>query len=102
MDCARCRCGACCEEFAVPMGQIKTDEDAWLAHHGTVRDGWLYFECPCKKLTPEGQCSIYETRPNMCRTYPPGSPECLDVVRRRRTAAEYALIRDDSDPESIH
>ncbi len=101
MDCEKCR-GGCCREFAVPFTGVKTDEDQWIAHHGTLRDGWIYFECPCRKLSPEGRCSIYATRPDICKRYPPGGPDCLETVRRRRTATEYAAIREASDPESIH
>lgn len=34
--------------------------------------------CTCPKLTPEGLCSIYESRPALCRNYQPGSdPLCI-------------------------
>lgn len=30
---------------------------------------WLF---RCTKLKPNGRCGIYDTRPNLCRTYEPG------------------------------
>jgi len=71
--------------------------------HATLREGRLLeFEVRCTKLTAEGRCGIYETRPMVCKTYRAGGPECLATVRARRTAAEYERIREDGDPERIH
>ena len=53
-------------------------------------------------LTGPGTCSIYESRPQVCRDMPVGGDACLNYVRHRRTPAEYALIRDTDDPQTIH
>lgn len=79
------------------------DEWRWLRLHGQIegRGDDLRFECRCTALTPEGRCGIYAERPQVCRTYPPGGQDCLDTVRRRRTAEEYQRIRDAGDPERL-
>ncbi len=92
MDCARCR-GACCEEFAMPHAKPQTDEERWLVFHAKVIDGWMHFDCKCTKLTLEGRCSTYKTRPDVCRKYQVGCRECLAVVGRRRTPDEILAIR---------
>ncbi len=100
MKCAVCK-GACCEEFAIPNVPVSTDEDRWLRHHATIRGRWLFFDAACKQLV-DGRCSIYRDRPLLCKRYPPGGDDCLNVVLRRRTPEEYACIRGGNDPVRIH
>jgi len=38
-------------------------------------DGHIVNWCTCRHLTEGGNCGIYQTRPNMCRTYP-GAAQC--------------------------
>jgi Fe-S-cluster containining protein len=109
MNCTACR-GACCEEFIVPAADVRPpglDERRWLELHavatGNILTGReLRFECRCTKLTAEGRCSVYADRPRTCQTYRAGGPDCLEVVRRRRTPEQYAAIREAGDPERIH
>lgn len=95
---ANCRAcgGACCEEFALPLGDALDDASRWFALHGTRVSSpsgpALRFACRCTKLTPRGSCSIYETRPEVCRTYEAGGPECLEVLSRRRSPEQRARI----------
>jgi Fe-S-cluster containining protein len=36
----------------------------------------VHYDCP--NLTPDGRCGIYETRPNLCRIFVPGTdPLCV-------------------------
>ncbi len=95
--CFRCR-GACCEEFILPLDAIEVRRDAdakrWFQLHGSLLIGpRIHFECKCTQLTDEGKCSIYETRPDVCKVLEPGSEACLNVVRRRRTEVEYEYIK---------
>lgn len=113
--CFRCR-GACCEEFfvrsehdlVVPSSDHNKDINRWFKLHGTKKvavvqatsdtkivvhnESLIHFECKCTKLTGNGKCSIYETRPDICKALEAGSDECLSVVRRRRTEWEYEYI----------
>ncbi len=47
------------------------DEGAWL-------EKW-FFSCP--KLGPDGRCTIYEDRPNLCKIYAPGTDHMCVHVR---------------------
>jgi Fe-S-cluster containining protein len=102
VNCERCR-GACCEEMSLPRHDVlpglPPDETQWVTLHATPDGpGWLRFEVRCLALTTAGRCAVYTTRPRVCRDYEPGSTDCLTVVRRRRSAADYLVIRDESDP----
>jgi Fe-S-cluster containining protein len=76
--CEHCT-GICCRYFALP---IDTPEDRgdfddirwYLLHAGVsvfVEDGewYLYVAADCRHLQPDFQCSIYKTRPRICREY---------------------------------
>lgn len=98
MKCDVCR-GACCE---IPL----TNE---VRNHPTIRlldRVWLDLrdatKGACIKLSSTGRCEIYDSRPMPCRIFPPGGTDCIRVLREIRTPAEYALIRDTSDPVRIH
>jgi len=96
MDCLKC--GACCEEFAMPYAKPETDEERWLIFHAKVIDGWMHFDAKCTKLTAEGRCSCYDHRPKVCKDYQPGCPECLAVVARRRTPDQIEAIKEGGAP----
>jgi Fe-S-cluster containining protein len=110
VKCAECR-GACCQSFSLPAIHIlapTADARRWVELHAatvhqTLRHGQiLEFETPCTKLTGEGSCGIYDTRPQVCREYRPGGVECLATVKARRSPEQYAAIRDEGDPLTIH
>lgn len=85
--------GACCRRlvlsgpFANPMSlkaveHLLTSPD-WIAQTmGVFRPGhqaeggrWEFW---CTALDPDGRCSIYEQRPQLCRSYRPGEdPLCV-------------------------
>ena len=103
-DCANC--GYCCEVFeiwypaldgtvsnAVIRSEIQRLQ--MLSDIGdkiTTRDNsdgstWVIFNIPCKYLTPEKKCAIYDRpdRPLMCRQfpYPLSTPEdCPKLVEK--------------------
>lgn len=87
LSCSLCK-GACCEEMLLPRGPADDDASRWFALHGTpvIREGtpFLRFELRCTMLSPGGTCSVYEQRPEVCRTFELGGPECRDAVARRR------------------
>lgn len=110
MNCEVCR-GACCEELALAMAPLlaavchdSADVGRWLELHGTraplplggeleVADGALRLECKCTALDELGRCGVYDERPDVCRKFEAGGPACLEVLGRRRTAAELELIK---------
>ena len=103
MKCDVCA-GACCEEFIMPDNGSRDDASRWFALHGSskVLAGYLVFECRCTRLSVDGRCSIYDTRPDICRRYMRGGIDCVETVQRRRIPEEYAEIREEGDPPAIH
>jgi Fe-S-cluster containining protein len=104
VKCLECR-GACCESFSIPLSDIRppgADERRWIELHGKKGATHLEIEAPCTNLTADGRCCDYENRPLVCVFYMPGSPHCLDTVRKRRTPEQYQRIREAHDPKEIH
>lgn len=75
---SRCT-GHCCKAFEVPLSLILTQSNIQDGHQirdmiiplEETRDGfWL---CGCWYFDGK-DCTIYETRPRMCRNYPYGRP----------------------------
>jgi len=86
--CETCR-GACCEMFSIPLEDFRKlnySEDAmqWLGVRGVEFEGSLLFEARCRMLTTDGRCSIYATRPQICRDWEENGADCRAVVRARR------------------
>ena len=83
--CEICR-GACCESLLLP-GHLIVDLE-WAQVRGmrligAGREAWE-ISLPCTKLSPLGACSIYESRPKVCRDYRVGSYGCAWALERRR------------------
>ena len=89
--CDLCR-GACCESIALPIRYEDADAQRWLAYHGTETPGGIMMDCKCSKLK-NGKCSIYQTRPEVCRVFEVGSVGCLDAIRRRRPFKAGEIIK---------
>lgn len=75
-------CGAkCCRYITVflpaPRRKVDFDELSWfLAHEGVTvyvrgRRWHLEVATPCRYLTPDNLCAIYERRPDVCRQHDP-------------------------------
>jgi len=75
---------ACCRYIALPLDKPTTvrdfDDIRWyLMHQGIsvfVEEGdwYVQFQTRCKNLGMDNRCEIYDSRPQICRTYEPG--EC--------------------------
>ena len=91
--------GRCCRYFALPIDTPKTrrqfDFMRWYLVHGNCSifvDGKTWFLCvhgDCEHLLPDHRCGIYETRPEICRSY---SKRVLRI-RRRRPARPAVRVR---------
>ncbi len=76
--CNKCT-GLCCRYLALPIdtptSKADYDDIRWyLAHKGISifvekGDWYINIDNPCKYLTSNHRCSIYEKRPRICRTY---------------------------------
>ena len=76
--CEKCT-GLCCRYFALPLEtpDCKKDFDdmRWYLYHEKTSifiedDEWyLHIENPCRMLGEDNRCTIYETRPDICRDF---------------------------------
>lgn len=107
MKCSEC--GACCESFSLPVVEAipitndprQQDLNRWFRLHASDDGERLTFECKCTMLTRKGLCAIYDRRPDVCRNFQRGGPECLATIKERRTPEDYQRIRDKDDPETL-
>ena len=80
--CEHCT-AACCRYVALPIETPARardyDDIRWYLLHANitvfVEDGewYIQFQTKCKELGADNLCSVYETRPQMCREYEAGS-----------------------------
>jgi Fe-S-cluster containining protein len=109
---SRCT-GHCCKSFALPYAPFELLRQApeiaqmvtYLGHfgfnprfgvvHGAISQKHANFYS-CNNLQPNGDCGIYETRPEMCRVYPNGH-KCeftgCTSVEARKTTLEQRVAR---------
>ena len=77
--CRRCTSSKCCTYFTqaidTPRSKQEFDHLLWqISHRGVQvykdKSGWyLLINTTCTHLQPNGQCGVYETRPQICREY---------------------------------
>jgi Fe-S-cluster containining protein len=81
MSCDVCG-GCCCKGVRLNLGVIK-DPDArrWLEYHGELQGGMFVLDTPCRMLE-DGDCSVYDQRPEVCRRFEVGSDACRDAIQR--------------------
>ncbi len=80
--CEHCT-AACCRYLAVPLDPPRSardyDDIRWyLMHEGIlvfVEEGswYIQFATTCRHLGADNRCTVYETRPDICRDYEPGN-----------------------------
>lgn len=54
-------------DMVIPRGMLKAGATHPLSGQAILADVWAY---DCKNLGADGDCTIYEDRPRMCRKYP--------------------------------
>lgn len=79
MKCFHCPGTKCCQyttqRIDTPRSKADFDHLLWQVAHENVEvyedeDGWyVMFITPCSKLLPNGECGIYDRRPQICRDY---------------------------------
>lgn len=77
--CHYCSAKHCChyitQKIPAPESQEDFDHLLWQVSHKNISvfkdsTGWyLMIETPCEHLTSQGQCNIYQHRPQVCREY---------------------------------
>jgi Fe-S-cluster containining protein len=82
-------CAACCVENEVTLSGRDVTRLRRAGHEALTKRPWsrrgkdgrlvlvLFRDKSCKQLRRDNTCTIYEARPDACRTFPPGSECCL-------------------------
>lgn len=91
-DCTQC--GACCQCFPIfatrkdaerePLVKTETRhvEDRFKKTDRSYQLYPLPFLEACAFLKEDKLCRIYETRPDVCRSFEPGSTQCIEARER--------------------
>lgn len=99
--CSVCK-GACCEYMLVNVDHLKSDHQLWFVKHGKLYTGVacrldtvvVEVDHACRELTMGGKCRNYDGRPEICKTFKPGNPLCLEAIERQRTPEQVKLIME--------
>ncbi|MFQ3592843.1 MAG: YkgJ family cysteine cluster protein [Gemmataceae bacterium] len=87
-------CGMCCKSFPIFASQADAQREPRVASEGRrlpmqmVDDRWTYRLYPlpfldsCPFAGTDRRCTIYATRPTVCREMPAGGLQCQDARRR--------------------
>lgn len=60
------------------------DAQRWLGYHGEIGENSVRLECKCDKFK-HGRCTIYDSRPEVCRVYAVGSAGCIEAIKHCRS-----------------
>lgn len=95
MTAAACdRCGACCRTFPILVSigdarrEPRIESEALRVEEWQRSQEWefrlhpLPFNRGCPFLSDDDSCSVYDTRPTVCRAFEAGSPQCAEARRR--------------------
>lgn len=97
-------CGAtCCRYVAVALGQPRGEDDRdlfhwYLSHQGVCiyidkdEDWWIQVGTDCRHIAVDGGCGVYESRPQLCRTY--GSDACERADQEGDNVAEFTTVEE--------
>ena len=87
-------CGACCRTFPIFAAETDAVREPRIVQEGRkLSDSlgsptWRYqlfllpFHQACCFLNESQRCTIYETRPDVCRTFTAGSTQCQEARER--------------------
>lgn len=76
------QCGACCKNLIVEIEDEDIEREPRLAELARHRYKLASIGSPCKALDCSNRCSLYATRPDVCRDFDAGSEACQDSRRR--------------------
>ena len=91
-------CGACCRTFAIFACEADAEREPRISVEGRRLKPWLetaewayqLFPLPfhetCCFLDGHNRCTIYATRPDLCRHFEAGSEQCQEARRSRGLA----------------
>jgi Fe-S-cluster containining protein len=87
-------CGACCRTFPIFAAERDAQREPRIRDEGRRLALWLttpdwdyqLFPLPfhetCCFLDGDDRCTIYATRPDVCRCFEPGSEQCQEARRQ--------------------
>ncbi|HEX3152119.1 MAG TPA: YkgJ family cysteine cluster protein [Gemmataceae bacterium] len=87
-------CGACCRTYPIFAAQADADREPRIAAEGRLlpdhlaSPGWryqlfpLHFHETCCFLDTDARCTIYSTRPTVCREFRAGGEQCQTARTR--------------------
>ncbi|MGF1578943.1 MAG: YkgJ family cysteine cluster protein [Gemmataceae bacterium] len=87
-------CGACCRTFPIFASEADAEREPRVAEEGKTlaahlkAPGWKFqlyplpFHENCCFLDHQNKCTIYTTRPQVCRNFAAGSPQCQEARAR--------------------
>ncbi|HEV3144649.1 MAG TPA: YkgJ family cysteine cluster protein [Gemmataceae bacterium] len=88
-------CGACCKTFAIFASaadaerelRIRSEGQRLPSEHATPDWEYRLYPLPflqtCCFLDAENRCTIYKTRPEVCRQFAAGSAQCQEARLRQ-------------------
>jgi uncharacterized protein len=88
-------CGACCRTFPIFASEEDAGREPRIAAEGRklpqalLADEWHYRLYPlpfleaCCFLSGENRCTIYESRPGVCRRFAAGGEQCQQARQRQ-------------------
>jgi uncharacterized protein len=84
-------CGACCRSFPIYVSESDAEREPRIRREGKElaahlqTDSWRFqlfplpFQHACTFLALDDQCTIYPTRPDVCRRFDAGSEQCQEA-----------------------
>jgi Fe-S-cluster containining protein len=88
-------CGACCQAFPIfassedAVREPRIAAETRLLPEHLQQPTWRYqlhplpFLQTCGFLDEDNRCGIYSTRPDVCRNFAAGNPQCQDARARK-------------------
>ena len=75
MDCKSCQ-GKCCKQMFIGIANdVNPDFIRWAEYHKGIEivkwegHNLLKIDIACSKLNDKGECTIYDTRPELCQAF---------------------------------
>jgi Fe-S-cluster containining protein len=99
-------CGACCKTFPIfaaeadAVAEPRIRDEARRLPEGLATPRWTYqlyplpFHEACCFLDGDNRCTVYATRPTVCRTFAAGSAHCQEA----RARVGLALLSPSATP----
>ena len=104
-------CGACCRTFPIFASTRDAESEPRIRDEGRRLNPWLAtpeweyqlfplpFQEACCFLNGDNRCTIYATRPDVCRQFEAGSDQCQEA--RRQCGLPLLPVKGHQEPEKV-